>query len=161
MILSKLITEVLDKNEALFMIGCEQFSSYTGYASSFEFHGNFIDDTPYDESRRRLCNVVAIDALNFYAASDQYKEELIRRELDKAYVGYYHELNTPAPGIATGNWGCGAFGGNKRLKALIQLMVCCVTCRPMAYFTFGDKELREELLEMHKFLVADGITVGK
>lgn len=161
MIISKLITEVLDKNEALFMIGCERFSDYNGYAASFEFNGNFEDDTPYDESRRKLCCVVAIDALNFYAASDQYKEELLRRELDKAYVGYYHQLSTPAPGLATGNWGCGAFGGNKLLKALLQLMVCCVTCRPMVYFTFCDKELRDELLEMYNFLVADGITVGK
>lgn len=161
MIVSKLITEVLDKNEALFMIGCERFSVYHGYAASFEFRGNFVDETPYDASRRRLCNVVAIDALNFYTASDQYKEELIRRELDKAYVGYYHDLNTPAPGLATGNWGCGAFGGNKRLKALLQLMVCCVTYRPMVYFTFCDKDLRDELLEMYKFLVAEGITVGK
>lgn len=161
MIVSKLITEVLDKNEALLMIGCERFSSYHGYASTFEFSGNFVDDTPYDESRRRMCNVVAIDALNFNAASDQYKQELIRRELDKAYVGYYHELNTPAPGVATGNWGCGAFRGNKRLKAILQLMVCCVTCRPMVYFTFCDKDLRDELLEMHKFLIAEKITVGK
>ncbi|KAG4077916.1 hypothetical protein HA402_013850 [Bradysia odoriphaga] len=161
MIVSKLITEVLDKNEALLMIGCERFSSYSGYASTFEWNGNFTDRTPYDESRRRLCNVVAIDALNFYAASDQYREELIRRELDKAYVGYYHELKSPAPGVATGNWGCGAFGGNKRLKALIQLMVCCVTCRPMVYFTFFDKELRDELLEMRKFLVDEGITVAE
>lgn len=161
MIVSKLITEVLDKNEALLMIGCERFSHYDGYASTFEFIGNYVDDTPYDGSRRRICNVVAIDALNFYAASDQYKEELIRRELDKAYVGYYHDLNTPAPGVATGNWGCGAFGGNKRLKALIQLMACCVTCRPMVYFTFGDKDLRDELLEMYKFLKDEKISVGK
>lgn len=161
MIVSKLITEVLDKNEALLMIGCERFSDYRGYASSFEFHDNFVDETPYDTSRRRMCNVVAIDALNFYTASDQYKEGLIRRELDKAYVGYYHELNTPAPGVATGNWGCGAFGGSKHLKALLQLMVCCVTCRPMVYFTFGDKDLRDELLEMRKFLVDEGITVGE
>lgn len=161
MIVSKLITEVLDKHEALFMIGCERFSDYSGYASTFEFQSNFIDETPYDESRRRKCNVVAIDALNFYEASDQYKAELIRRELDKAYVGYYHEVNGPAPGVATGNWGCGAFGGNKRLKALIQLMVCCVTCRPMVYFTFCDKDLRDELLDMYEFLVREEITVGE
>lgn len=161
MIVSKLITEVLDKNEALLMIGCERFSSYSGYSSSFEWDANFEDKTPHDDSGRRKCNVVAIDALNFYAESDQYKEELIRRELDKAYVGYYHELDSPAPGVATGNWGCGAFGGNKQLKALIQLMACCVTCRPMVYFTFCDKQLKDELLEMHRFLIDEGITVGE
>ena len=25
-------------------------------------------------------------------------------------------------GIATGHWGCGAFGGNKELKAILQLL---------------------------------------
>ena len=27
--------------------------------------------------------------------------------------------------IATGHWGCGAFGGNKYVKSLIQIMAAC------------------------------------
>lgn len=80
---TKLIAEVMQPNEALLIIGCERFSSYNGYASSFTFAGEFKDDTPWDDSRRRQCNIVAIDALNFHKSSDQYREDLMRRELEK------------------------------------------------------------------------------
>lgn len=63
--------------------------------------------------------------------------------------------------MATGNWGCGAFGGDKRLKALLQLMVCCVTGRPLVYYTFGDHQLRDDFKAMYDYLVAKKIVVGK
>lgn len=157
---TKLVAEVLQTHEAVFIVGCERFSSYSGYASSFVFAGEFVDDTPFDASRRRCCSIVAIDALNFHRPSDQYRDDLMHRELDKALVGYGPWLATPAPGVATGNWGCGAFGGDKRLKALLQLMACCVTGRPLVYYTFGDRPLARDLLEVFRFLRREKITVG-
>jgi hypothetical protein len=43
----------------------------------------------------------------------------LRRELNKAYCGYMTSDLHPTPSgqnmaVATGNWGCGAFGGNSR-----------------------------------------------
>ena len=43
----------------------------------------------------------------------------LRRELNKAYCGYMTSDLYPTPSgqsmaVATGNWGCGAFGGNPR-----------------------------------------------
>lgn len=148
-------------HEALVMMGSEQFSEYDGYASSFTFAGDFEDETPRDASGRRECYIVAIDALHFMQSSHQYREELMLRELNKAYVGFYHPLSTPAPGVATGNWGCGAFGGDANLKALLQLMVCCVLNRPIVYYTFGDRELRDRIAEMYTFLVDNKIKVCK
>lgn len=40
--------------------------------------------------------------------------------------------------MATGNWGCGAFGGDPHLKALIQWIAASVCGREIKYFTFGD-----------------------
>lgn len=37
--ITKLIAEVMQPNEALFMIGCERYSEYSGYSSSFAFEG--------------------------------------------------------------------------------------------------------------------------
>lgn len=158
---TKLVAEVMRPNEALFMVGCERFSAYTGYASSFSFAGEFNDQTPFDQSRRRCCAIVAIDALNFGTASDQYRVDLMRRELNKAHVGFSRWLSTPAPAVATGNWGCGAFGGDKRLKALLQLMVCCVVSRPLVYYTFGDSELKRDMLDLFGFLKREKVTVGE
>ena len=45
MILSRLFTEVLEKDECLIMTGCERFSKYKGYADSFEWDGDYEDPT--------------------------------------------------------------------------------------------------------------------
>ncbi|XP_039961017.1 poly(ADP-ribose) glycohydrolase [Bactrocera tryoni] len=159
LLLSKLFTECLRPTEALLMVGAERFSDYSGYASTFEWAGNHEDCIPRDSSRRRQTHIVAIDALHFIQSQHQYREDQIKRELNKAYVGFQHTLITPAPGVASGNWGCGAFGGDPRLKALLQLMVCTVTQRPLVYFTFGDAQLRDEVHRMHTFLLEHNVCV--
>ncbi|XP_062138952.1 poly(ADP-ribose) glycohydrolase [Drosophila sulfurigaster albostrigata] len=154
LLVSKLFTECLLPNEALLMVGCERYSNYTGYAGSFVWEGNHEDRTPYDSSRRRRTAIVAIDALSFGKTSkaQQYREDLMLRELNKASIGFKYLLSgtttTPPPGVATGNWGCGAFGGDPHLKALIQLMVCAHHNRPLAYFTFGNCQLRDDLQQL-------------
>ncbi|XP_053949762.1 poly(ADP-ribose) glycohydrolase [Anastrepha ludens] len=159
LLISKLFTECLRPTEALLMVGAERFSDYNGYAGTFEWAGNHDDCIPRDSSRRRQTHIVAIDALHFMQSQHQYREDLIKRELNKAYVGFQHTLSTPAPGVASGNWGCGAFGGDPRLKALLQIMVCTVTQRPLVYFTFGDAKLRDEVHRMHTFLLEHNVCV--
>lgn len=161
LLISKLFTECLLPTEALLMVGCERFSNYTGYASSFVWAGNHEDHTPQDSSRRRRTAIVAIDALSFRNSTNtqQYREELIVREMNKASIGFKHGLGTPAPGVATGNWGCGAFGGDPHLKALIQIMVCAHHGRPLAYFTFGNCQLRDDLHVLWQLFRAHGTTV--
>ncbi|KAH9782504.1 poly(ADP-ribose) glycohydrolase 1 [Citrus sinensis] len=47
------------------------------------------------------------------------------------------------PGIATGNWGCGAFGGDPELKAIIQWLAASQASRPFVlYYTFGIDALQ-------------------
>lgn len=46
---------------------------------------------------------------------------LLPVEFPKAYCGFYRS-NTKSKhlsAVATGNWGCGAFGGDTRLKGII------------------------------------------
>lgn len=103
MFITRLIAESLRPNEAIFMIGCERFCEYSGYSRSFSFEGicfnknyfifrcfSFLyaigehrDDTPWDNSRRKLCAVVGIDALKFRSTADQFKADLMLRELNK------------------------------------------------------------------------------
>ena len=63
--------------------------------------------------------------------------------------------------MATGNWGCGAFGGDPHLKALIQLMAAAECNRDVYYFTFGDEILRDNVFDMYSFLKRNDITVGR
>jgi hypothetical protein len=42
--------------------------------------------------------------------------------------------------VATGNWGCGAFGGDPQLKSIIQWMAISAAGRPaMKYHLYGDR----------------------
>lgn len=157
MIVTRLFTECLEKNESLIMKGCERFSNYTGYAGKFKWGGDFVDKTLRDQWGRMYTDVVAIDALVIREYSHQFKMGSILREINKAYSGFFvphHSLVTqsPLPAVCTGNWGCGAFGGDKRLKALIQLIAATLAKREVCYFTFDDSVLRDELYDIHFYL---------
>ena len=43
--MSRLLTERLQDNECLIVTGAERFSDYAGYASSFQWAGNHVDQT--------------------------------------------------------------------------------------------------------------------
>ena len=65
-------------------------------------------------------------------SSLQFRQDKIDRELTKALVAFSgggRDLGAfsvgaraPLEAVATGNWGCGAFGGDPRLKLVIQLL---------------------------------------
>jgi len=42
--------------------------------------------------------------------------------------------------ISTGNWGCGAFGGDLPLKSMLQWIASTMSGRSMRYFTFGEPD---------------------
>ncbi|XP_071952189.1 poly(ADP-ribose) glycohydrolase-like [Antedon mediterranea] len=161
LLVSRLFTEVLDDNECLLVTGPERFSDYKGYANTFEWNGNHVDNTPRDEWGRRYTEIVAMDALRFHSKGNQYRPALLTREMNKAYCGFNDSM-TPVvnrSAIATGNWGCGAFGGDPRLKALLQLMAAAECQRDMAYFTFNDASLCSDLHNIHAFLIRHEVTV--
>ncbi|XP_066535232.1 poly(ADP-ribose) glycohydrolase isoform X2 [Hoplias malabaricus] len=162
LIVSRLFTEALDHNECLIITGTEQYSKYSGYAESYKWKDKHIDETPRDEWQRRCTEIVALDALKYRHFMEQFHPEKITRELNKAYCGFVrHGVNTQnLSAVATGNWGCGAFGGDTRLKALLQLMAAAEAGRDVAYFTFGDAELMRDVHDLHTFLTDGHITVG-
>ena len=90
----------------VFVVGCEQFSVYSGYADSFRWRGSFNDVTPVlvisnhsislamhnfpyplfrDDWGRRMCEVVAMDALVFHSYREQFKTHRVDRELGKVH----------------------------------------------------------------------------
>ncbi|XP_041117049.1 poly(ADP-ribose) glycohydrolase isoform X2 [Polyodon spathula] len=162
LIVSRLFTEALEQNESLIITGVERFSNYSGYAESYRWSGNHNDETARDDWQRICTEIVAIDAIKYRRFLEQFTPEKIRRELNKAFCGFarpgVESRNLSA--VATGNWGCGAFGGDTRLKALLQMMAAAEAGRDVAYFTFGDRELMRDVHEMHTFLTQRHVTVG-
>jgi poly(ADP-ribose) glycohydrolase len=62
-----------------------------------------------------------MDAIFFRDRTVQYSMKSIDRELIKAFTSF-RPLETGSDyefGIATGNWGCGVFNGDKQLKGKI------------------------------------------
>ena len=163
MIISRLFVECLQPHEALVMIGAERFSTYSGYSNTFQWTGNYSDVTPVDTLARRKTYVTAIDALIVRKYTEQFRPYSLRRELDKALSGLLQgDYDTDSClAVATGHWGCGAFGGDKSLKAVIQLMAAAVAGRDVIYYTFGDNKLGERLIELHQLLLENRTTVAQ
>ncbi|CAG5090337.1 Oidioi.mRNA.OKI2018_I69.PAR.g12562.t1.cds [Oikopleura dioica] len=140
---AQLFFERMSDSEAIIITGSERFSRYSGYSQSFRFRGNFVDTQPRDGYGRKGTQILAIDAVN-YGYGDhgrsQFDEESIRRDILKAFIGF--KGCVPAT-IATGKWGCGAFGGNVQFKFAIQLIAAALASRPLQFFSF-DKECSYE-----------------
>ncbi|CAK6956758.1 poly(ADP-ribose) glycohydrolase-like isoform X1 [Scomber scombrus] len=163
LIVSRLFTEALDHNECLIIKGTQQYSKYTGYAQTYQWAGSHKDTTPRDDWKRRCTEIVAIDALQFRSLLEQFRPDRINRELNKAYCGFSRpdEQSQNLAAVATGNWGCGVFGGDTRLKALLQMLAAAEAGRDVAYFTFGDSQLMTDVHNMHSFLTQRNTSVGE
>ncbi|OQS03110.1 Poly [Thraustotheca clavata] len=162
-IMSCMLCEVLDHHESFIIHGAEQYCGYRGYDRSFAINDDFEDSTPFDQQGRRDTVIVGIDAICFYKnyrALPQFSIESILRELGKAAVGF-----APLPNevqmrpVATGNWGCGVFGGNIELKFILQWLAASLNRRQVHYFTFGDNRLREKLIRFVSFVQSSNMAI--
>ncbi|KAL3642186.1 hypothetical protein CASFOL_013001 [Castilleja foliolosa] len=119
LIIGTLFLPVMADNESIEMVDAERFSNYTGYDLTFRFSGDHKDNKCLDSMGRRRTRVIAIDALE-QPGSTQYKPESLVREANKAFCGFRLNPNVEGEmGVATGNWGCGVFGGDVEVKIVI------------------------------------------
>lgn len=80
-----------------------------------------------------ISNILAIAAPN--GGRGEYTRETIELALITAYTGF---LVTGAETICTGFWGCGAFGGNRTLMTLVQLLAARLAEVPRLRFYVAD-----------------------
>ncbi|CAB3361186.1 Hypothetical predicted protein [Cloeon dipterum] len=157
-----LFSKVMLEKEAIIICGAQQFCKYDGYGSSFQWESNFNDVTPRDSSGRLCVSVVALDAIPFYGRkSRQYEVGNMDRELNKAFAGFMVDEGAESIPVATGNWGCGVFGGDPKLKSVLQLLAASECGRDLVYFTFRDKSLIEPLYDLHSLFLQKEATVGE
>ncbi|KAG0297684.1 hypothetical protein BGZ96_005348 [Linnemannia gamsii] len=192
MIVSRLFCQQLEANEAVLIKGVERYSNHIGYSKTFEWFSDHRDSTPRDKLGRRMTEVCAIDARPFKSRAsrlDQFERHYLLREINKAIAGFRQSpINASEWGltrpddsatesssspekkrfrpIATGNWGCGAFGGHLQLKFVLQWIAAsiCGGLSPedkslggdMLYYTFGMQQLQEEIEVFVKVANASG-----
>ncbi|EAY92546.1 poly(ADP-ribose) glycohydrolase 1 [Oryza sativa Japonica Group] len=182
LIVGMLFMVSMEDNEAIEIVGAERFSQYMGYGSSFRFTGDYLDSKPFDAMGRRKTRIVAIDALDCPTRL-QFESSGLLREVNKAFCGFLdqsnHQLcaklvqdlntkdNCPSVipdeciGVSTGNWGCGAFGGNPEIKSMIQWIAASQALRSFInYYTFESESLKR-LEEVTQWILRHRWTVGE
>eukprot|EP00742_Colponemidia_sp_Colp-10_P006109 GILJ01006537.1.p1 GENE.GILJ01006537.1~~GILJ01006537.1.p1 ORF type:complete len:444 (+),score=56.87 GILJ01006537.1:167-1333(+) len=175
---SLFFTEEMDSNEAVLIVGSERFAAHSGYGGSLQFDGPFEDREPFDRFERKDTQITAFDAHIYCNDPDQqFEEEEMLREVNKALAAFMGDPLTeqaqakaniqstePLVGlalkpIATGNWGCGLFGGDPQLKSMLQWITTSIVGRPMHYYTFRDRRL-PQLQEVVTTVTRKQLTVG-
>ena len=162
-LVSVLLCDAMADNEAVLIRNTIQFSDYTGYASSFKclgFSKSLIESFQSDDHISvPLDDILCIDAIPFgLDTQKQYSLTSILRELEKCRIGLSGECTKP---FATGNWGCGVFGGDTQLKAVIQWLACSANGIPMIFFPFDDTQT-SQLSELYDLATrGNGLTVGR
>lgn len=169
LIVSQLLCQVMKLDEAIQIIGAEQFCSYEGYMWRLRYAGDFKDTSARESDGTVLNGISAIDALDgrgiprFRALDTQLHLQLMLRELNKALAGFkpaHPSIAKGFPILATGNWGCGVFGGNADLKALLQWIAASEGGIKIRYFPFDEKNLGNRLKAISETFVAQKVTVG-
>jgi poly(ADP-ribose) glycohydrolase len=153
------LSAAMRDDEAIRIGGVEQFSRYEGYGSGFRFAGGLRDPAPRAANGAPLTRVVAIDAISFGRAplAHQLAPSTLLREIGKAFVGFAHAAEAR---VATGNWGCGVFGGHPQLKAMLQWMAASAAGLEVAYYSFGEPRVGD-LQGFVDRTRARGVTVGE
>ena len=156
LLVSLMFCSVMKDHEAILLIGAEKFCLHTGYNQSLKFAGNF-EDVESSVSR------VAMDATCYgwgRNKAHQWKTNDLLRDLNKAFVSFKHDYPFNKSAIATGNWGCGAFGGHVQLKSMLQWVAASACLRPVHYYTFRDPNAAG-LAQVVEVLVKNSATVGQ
>ena len=158
-------------DESILITGAEQFSTYSGYGGNFTYTGPYTDDNPVDPDNRCSVSIVAIDAIPAAwlpgGSSYQYAKDAVLREVCKAFCGFSFQVPGDTAGgkscvpVATGNWGCGAFGGNKELKTVLQWMAGTQAGRKVLYYTFRDQKFCEQQTTFIKAMYDAKVTIGQ
>lgn len=138
-----LLFEELEDYEAVLYLGCEKYNMINFYSDKLKYEGDFQDKTDFDVFEKRDIAILGIDAFNFQDSREQYRLNMILRELNKAFIGFYgSELikDKPRKAIATGKWGCGDFKGDFQLKLAIQWLAAS-ECGREVHFFFKEEDL--------------------
>jgi len=145
-IISMLFMEPMSDNDAIGIFNTIEYSKSSGYSNSFKFIESAISD---DLSKIKKHRIIAIDASINKSFFDYFfkNNNDIKRDIHKAYVGFnlinLEENNNIEKTIVTGNWGCGAFGGNHELKFIQQWIAASFAgVKRLDYYTFKDKKMK-------------------
>ena len=117
-------------------INWQNFDNYKN--NNFKYYQSYTINTFNNYNNTNYYN-------NFNNNYNINSRDIIKRDIHKAYVGFNlinYEKQNEEKTIATGNWGCGAFGGNHELKFLEQwIAASLIGVKRLDYYTFGSEKM--------------------
>ncbi|XP_015879507.3 poly(ADP-ribose) glycohydrolase 1 isoform X1 [Ziziphus jujuba] len=131
----------------------ERLSQDNGYCGA----QHYLDiKEPYYMTRDALLvNEATSTSVEIYGGN--LENVALRNSQEKSCQSLVHEDNL---GVVTGNWGCGAFGGDPELKAIIQWLAASQGLRPfISYYTVGLQALHN-LKQVSEWILSHEWTVG-
>jgi len=156
-IAARIFCPIVKDNESLCLSGVRIFSVQEGYSYTRKFAGF----SPRDKYLKRH-TIFTLDALELPRSgskSQQYKVEIIEREIKKAYSGF--SFATAGSDIATGNWGSGAFRGDVELKFIEQwIAASALGIELVHYYAYGN-EILQNLPQFMSDVTTKYDSVGK
>ena len=150
--------EPLLDNESIIITGAKKHADYKDYGLDAFYTGKSMQC--WDWPSRKI---IAIDAIPFQDGTGdnrfmQMQEHLLKREIIKCFVGLQAAKGL---GVSTGHWGCGAFGGDKEVKAIIQVIAASMAdVKHMNFFAFGDEAFTEQFKTMMDDLYNSDVRVN-
>merc|ERR1719281_2080500 len=137
----------MSDTEAICISGALKYSLTTGFKSSFEFAGD------YDNRRAGPPpTVCAIDAIR--GGGPAMTEVALLRDINKARIAF-----EGARQVATGHWGCGAFGNNHDLMFLKQWMAASEAGAARMYYHEFDRKQSHSIVPLVRKM--QHLTVGQ
>lgn len=159
LVLGVILADPIGDNESVVISGTVQFNKYSGYATSFKCLG-LSPRILNDQQPIQTDTVVCMDAIPFGLEKNlQYHLPLIVRELEKCRIALAHTDGGPSA-FATGNWGCGVFGGDPQLKFVIQWLAASMCGRPLWFCPFDDTNTVSLIQRLYNEVANRKISVG-
>ncbi|KAK4403260.1 Poly(ADP-ribose) glycohydrolase 1 [Sesamum angolense] len=112
------------------------------------------------EPERSKNNILTTDHPSASSQADKQTSYEVTRNNEGQVLRYKDEYEGEI-GVATGNWGCGAFGGDPEVKAIIQWLAASQALRPfILYYTFNLEALQKLDLVV-QWILSQGWNVGE
>ncbi|KAJ4749050.1 hypothetical protein LUZ62_083455 [Rhynchospora pubera] len=121
------------------------------------------------EANKALCGF--LEHSNYHWSYQSSQEHETHCSSENSYLDSYNsqygnekkedmEIDEDKIGISTGNWGCGAFGGDPEIKSMIQWLAAAQANRAFIhYYTFEEPSL-EQLKQVTEWILDHKWTVG-
>ncbi|VDO61656.1 unnamed protein product [Haemonchus placei] len=99
--------------------GCLQVD----FANEYIGGGVLNSGAVQEEIRFLICPEMMVSCLLCEKMGPHEVIHIVGAQRYSSYFGYGWWISDPCP-VATGNWGCGVFGGDKELKSLCSIFLC-------------------------------------